>query len=163
MNTNPQTTEPLGIFEIGEFLHFRGEFEDSIPFLERALILAEPLQDIDLTWNILRNLAAATDSVGQYEEALYYYREVFAIDRERKDKKSQTKHLIKMGEVYIHSGDLVKGAEFAQDALTILKTGIEPILSEKEQMEIYFSEFIQTFIDQVSLEKSPRFLLPLQK
>jgi tetratricopeptide (TPR) repeat protein len=158
MNIDSNSTSPSNIFEIGQFLLSRGEFEDSILYLERALRLAEPLQNLDLTWNILKSLAIASEDSGFFINAIFYLQEVIAIDRERHDLRSETKHLIKMGEVYIQSGDLEKGAKLAQDALSILRMGIEPELSEKNQLELYFSKFMEILYHKLISDNAPRFL-----
>ena len=142
--TDPDMTNAMEMFEIGSFLHANGDFKESISYLRSALKLAEPQGDLETTWNILTNLGSALGNTGEFDEALYCFKEAIVIDRQRNNRKSEVTHLIKIGEIYLQQGDLVTGSEYAKIALSLLKQGIEKNVSERKQIEIYFSNFLET-------------------
>ena len=142
--TDPDMTNAMEVFEIGSFLYAKGDFKESIPYFRSALKLAEPQGDLETTWNILTNLGSTLGDSGEFDEALYCFKEAIVIDRQRNNRKSEVTHLIKIGEIYLQQGDLVTGSEYAKIALSLLKQGIEKNASEQQQIEMYFSNFLET-------------------
>ncbi len=117
------------------FYYKQQEYQRALNMLTPALIKCSQIgsQGVDYHATLLYNLASANRELGRYDQAINYFSQLCDIDALRyvgvctdKQKQLYSKHLMKLGEVYLKNDEIVVARKALQQAYKLLnKEGLE--------------------------------------
>jgi tetratricopeptide (TPR) repeat protein len=105
--------------ELGVLFWFTGKIGESVAVHERALLLAQALQNKEATAIALGNLGLAYADLGETRRAIEFHEKALVIDREIGDRRGEGNDLGNLGNAYLQLGDARRAIEFYKKCLTI--------------------------------------------
>ncbi len=112
-------THNLG--NLGDAYYFLGQFDKSIEFYNKALLIAHEAGNRQ--WEGTQNgrLGRVHQHLGLIEQAIDYYREALIIAREIGDRQTEAQTLGNMGVSFYYRGQIEKGNKFQEESLSIAR------------------------------------------
>ena len=108
-------------FALGQLYLNLNAHEQTITYLEKALQLAESLQDASLQLDCFRGLGKSYHRVGKHEQALEFYDRALAFTRERGDRLGEANTLQAIGDVHQFKKDLAAALSAYDEALGLFR------------------------------------------
>ncbi len=93
-----------------------GKFNDALLFYERALDVAQKMDNPELKCDALVELASAADSLNMTDAAIDYYERALKIAREMQDSMAEDLIRSSLGFLLVRTGDFDLGAELLRQA-----------------------------------------------
>lgn len=127
---------------LGGFAYIRGDLRTALTCYEQAYEIVQVLGDKFGTL-VLQNLASVHSDMGNFEQAIPFYKQAERIHRQTGDRASLTNCLINLSETYCDQGDVAAGMAAAQEALTLAKALNSPTLICAAQLNIAIAHLHQ--------------------
>ena len=101
----------------GDALFFQGEYEEARSYYEKALVLAEGANLVNLTANILVGLGSLDNSVSNYDRAEASLKRALSLQHEANDRIGETLVLSGLGDNAYFRGDFAKAQVYYEQTL----------------------------------------------
>ncbi|MDD3050278.1 MAG: tetratricopeptide repeat protein [Candidatus Cloacimonetes bacterium] len=103
---------------IGLSYYYQTNFLKGLEYLNKALLLAEKVENAKLVSSILNNQGIIYDNLGNYQRALDVYLRSLEIDRKNADQQYVAHSLLNIGELYHRKGNQLKAIEYFKESLS---------------------------------------------
>jgi CHAT domain-containing protein len=118
---NERLAEADRLFQQGLQYSRSSQFQEAIPYLQKASNIYQEIGDNLKLANSLNELGIAYFSRGQYKKAIEYHEQSLAISRDIKNRELEAKSLNGLGNAYSFLRQLQKAIEYHEQSLTIAR------------------------------------------